>query len=238
MSPGRAAGPRAGGSRRRPAPSRRRGPCASRTRRRRHPRARRLPIGKFLDHPQHRAPAHRHPEHPGQPGPGPPGHRQADRGERRPQPLGPAAVAPGQSFDLLDERPPPARRAAAHEAPHPQAQPDPATPDRPVDGKPQVGAVCPGRPVPATRATMPRSRSPDLHVHRLDVHVDRQHRDTRDRRKQQPLQAGHPIVHGPALSATAARPPAIFRQPPEADSTARSSLAVCTPRKLSQNPFS
>ncbi|MFH8618899.1 DUF4262 domain-containing protein [Streptomyces sp. NPDC017979] len=50
--------------------------------------------------------------------------------------------------------------------------------DRPIDGKPQAGAVHPGRPPPETPATVPRRRRLDPHVHRLDVHVDRQHTAT------------------------------------------------------------
>ncbi|MFE2267606.1 hypothetical protein, partial [Streptomyces griseosporeus] len=37
-------------------------------------------------------------------------------------------------------------------------------------------------------------------AHHLDIHVHRQHRDVRDRRKQQLLQPEHDLFHGPEPS--------------------------------------
>lgn len=70
-----------------------------------HSRHRRFGIGQGLDHSEHSAAADGHSEDTGHAGAGPTCEREADRGQSRPQPLGPPAVPSGQPGYLLDEGP-------------------------------------------------------------------------------------------------------------------------------------
>ncbi len=61
-----------------------------------HPRGRNFGVGQRFDQPQYLTAAHGHADHARQAGTGPTGEREADRGQRRPQALGPPTVPTGQ----------------------------------------------------------------------------------------------------------------------------------------------
>lgn len=147
-------------------------------------RGRNFRVGQGFDQPQHRAAADGQAEDSRHAGPGPTGEREADRGQRRPQALGPPAVSTSQPRHLLGEGPAPARDGRAEEPADTQAEDDPPAPTGYISGKAQVGAVNPPRPDPAARAIGPGHRALGLDAYRLVVHVDRQHSHVRDRREQ------------------------------------------------------
>lgn len=147
-------------------------------------RGRNLRVGQGLDQPQHRAAADGQAEDSRYAGPGSTGEREADRGQRRPQALGPPAVSTRQPRHLLDEGAAPARDGRAEEPADTQAEDDPSAPTRHISRKPQVGAVNPPRPASTARAIEPGHRALGLDAYHLFVHVDRQHSHVCDRRKQ------------------------------------------------------
>lgn len=71
--------------------------------------------GQRFDQPKHRTPADRHAEDSRQTGTGPACEREAHRGQRRPQALGPPAVPTSQTRQLFGEGPPPTRGDRAEE---------------------------------------------------------------------------------------------------------------------------
>lgn len=107
-----------------------------------------------------------------------------------------------------------------------------------VSGIPHVGAVNPLRPAPAPNALGPGHRAPGLYQYRLIVHIDRHHRDIRDRREQQLLRPEHHLFHGPELSANPRSPRMILRQPHDGQWGLQPSLTVHASRKVSLNRFS
>jgi hypothetical protein len=147
-----------------------------------HPWGRDFGFGQRIEQPQHRAAADGHPEGPPQTGASPADEGEAHRGESRPQPLCPPAMPPGQSRQLLSERPPGTRGLRAEEPLNSLLWDHRTAPARHVRGKPQVRAVHPGRLALTVRACRPGRGTADVDAYRLAAHVQRRHRHVRDGR--------------------------------------------------------
>lgn len=166
-----------------------------------HPRRGHFRLGQRVDQAQDGAPAHGHAEDGSRPGAGPAGQGETDCGQGRTQPLGALAMPAGQAGYLLHEGSARAHGVPAPEPPNPELEYDASSGARYVGGKPQVGAVNPGRPGSAPRTGGAGRGAVRVNAHHLDIHVHRQHRDVRDRWEQQLLQPEHDLFHGPELSA-------------------------------------
>ncbi len=200
-----------------------------------HPRSGHFRLGKCVDQPQHSAAADWRTNDVSQPGSGPAGQGETDRRQGRAKPLGPLAVPSGQAGYLLDERTARALCDPTGEPADPQLEYDPSPRTRNISGKPQVRAMNLSGPRSATRARGACGGAPHINTHYRDVHVDRQHRDVRDRREQQLLQPEQDLIHSPELSAQPILSLLVLGQLPEASQGVQSSLTVHGSHNLSQN---
>ncbi|GLX48773.1 hypothetical protein Shyhy01_17230 [Streptomyces hygroscopicus subsp. hygroscopicus] len=103
----------------------------------------------------------------------------------------------GEAGYLFHERLTWALGVPAPESPDPQLEYDASSGARDISEKPQVGAVNPGRADSAYRAGGAGRGALCVKAHVLDIHVQRPHRDVRDRREQQRLQLECNVFHGP-----------------------------------------
>ena len=120
-----------------------------------HTRGGRFRLGQGVDQAQDGAPADAYPERGGQAGAGAARQREADRGRRRAQPLGPLTVPTGQAGYLLDEGAAGAFRVPAGKPADPQLKNNASSGAGRISRKPQVGTMDPVRPDPARRARAP-----------------------------------------------------------------------------------